>query len=144
MSPFVDRPDNDPARYYDGYNKLRSWAYNSLDQYKVCYIKRGFWFTFTALVVHLNALCFAAFTDVLRHVAAISTLFSNLACYSWVIFMFLLLKMIMPACGWCTMLPGSWLNACLLALDVAFMKWSLFYGMSLHCRAPSKKQKPLT
>ncbi|EMS49310.1 Transcription initiation factor TFIID subunit 5 [Triticum urartu] len=28
------RPDNDPARYYDGYNKLRSWAYNSLDQYK--------------------------------------------------------------------------------------------------------------
>ncbi|KAF7098497.1 hypothetical protein CFC21_100237 [Triticum aestivum] len=30
----LSRPDNDPARYYDGYNKLRSWAYNSLDQYK--------------------------------------------------------------------------------------------------------------
>ncbi|KAM3297656.1 hypothetical protein ACQJBY_039537 [Aegilops geniculata] len=30
----LSRPDNNPARYYDGYNKLRSWAYNSLDQYK--------------------------------------------------------------------------------------------------------------
>ncbi|CAM0909165.1 unnamed protein product [Alopecurus aequalis] len=35
----LSRSDNDPARYYDGYSKLRTWAYNSLDQYKVCYIK---------------------------------------------------------------------------------------------------------
>ncbi|XP_039805124.1 tol-Pal system protein TolA-like [Panicum virgatum] len=26
--------DNDPARYHDGYSKLRTWAYSSLDQYK--------------------------------------------------------------------------------------------------------------
>jgi hypothetical protein len=31
------RSENDPARYYDGYSKLRTWAYSSLDQYKVCY-----------------------------------------------------------------------------------------------------------
>uniref|UniRef100_A0ACD5ZZP5 Uncharacterized protein n=1 Tax=Avena sativa TaxID=4498 RepID=A0ACD5ZZP5_AVESA len=30
----LSRSDNDPARYYDGYNKLRTWAYSSLDQYK--------------------------------------------------------------------------------------------------------------
>jgi transcription initiation factor TFIID subunit 5 len=35
----IYRSDNDPARYYDGYNKLRTWAYNSLDQYKVCYLR---------------------------------------------------------------------------------------------------------
>ncbi|OEL27551.1 Transcription initiation factor TFIID subunit 5 [Dichanthelium oligosanthes] len=29
------RPDNDPARYRDGYSKLRTWAYSSLDQYKL-------------------------------------------------------------------------------------------------------------
>uniref|UniRef100_A0A0E0E4F8 TFIID subunit TAF5 NTD2 domain-containing protein n=1 Tax=Oryza meridionalis TaxID=40149 RepID=A0A0E0E4F8_9ORYZ len=28
------RSENDPARYYDGYSKLRTWAYSSLDQYK--------------------------------------------------------------------------------------------------------------
>lgn len=28
------RSDNDPARYYDGYSRLRTWAYSSLDQYK--------------------------------------------------------------------------------------------------------------
>ncbi|XP_044428621.1 transcription initiation factor TFIID subunit 5 [Triticum aestivum] len=30
----LSRSDNDPARYHDGYNKLRTWAYSSLDQYK--------------------------------------------------------------------------------------------------------------
>ncbi|XP_073001690.1 transcription initiation factor TFIID subunit 5 isoform X2 [Typha latifolia] len=30
----VTRSENDPARYHDGYNKLRSWAYSSLDLYK--------------------------------------------------------------------------------------------------------------
>ncbi|XP_010906861.1 transcription initiation factor TFIID subunit 5 isoform X2 [Elaeis guineensis] len=30
----VSRLDNDPARYHDGYSKLRSWAYSSLDLYK--------------------------------------------------------------------------------------------------------------
>ncbi|KAL5198211.1 hypothetical protein ABZP36_001723 [Zizania latifolia] len=28
------RSENDPARYYDGYSKLRTWTYSSLDQYK--------------------------------------------------------------------------------------------------------------
>ncbi|XP_006656305.1 transcription initiation factor TFIID subunit 5 [Oryza brachyantha] len=28
------RSENDPARYYDGYSKLRTWAYSSLDLYK--------------------------------------------------------------------------------------------------------------
>uniref|UniRef100_A0A0D9WSN0 TFIID subunit TAF5 NTD2 domain-containing protein n=1 Tax=Leersia perrieri TaxID=77586 RepID=A0A0D9WSN0_9ORYZ len=28
------RSENDPARYSDGYSKLRTWAYSSLDQYK--------------------------------------------------------------------------------------------------------------
>ncbi|KAG1363709.1 hypothetical protein COCNU_11G005360 [Cocos nucifera] len=31
----VSRLDNDPARYHDGYSKLRSWAYSSLDLYKM-------------------------------------------------------------------------------------------------------------
>ncbi|XP_006657544.1 transcription initiation factor TFIID subunit 5-like isoform X2 [Oryza brachyantha] len=30
----LSRSENDPARYYDGYSKLRTWAYSSLDQYK--------------------------------------------------------------------------------------------------------------
>lgn len=29
------RSQNDAAKYYDGYGKLRSWAYNSLDSYRV-------------------------------------------------------------------------------------------------------------
>lgn len=32
---FFCRSENDPTRYRDGYSKLRSWAYNSLDLYKV-------------------------------------------------------------------------------------------------------------
>jgi len=28
------RSDNDPGRYHDGYSRLRTWAYSSLDQYK--------------------------------------------------------------------------------------------------------------
>jgi hypothetical protein len=35
-----DRSENDPARYYDGYSKLRTWAYSYLDHYKVCYMRR--------------------------------------------------------------------------------------------------------
>uniref|UniRef100_A0A0E0LIC1 TFIID subunit TAF5 NTD2 domain-containing protein n=1 Tax=Oryza punctata TaxID=4537 RepID=A0A0E0LIC1_ORYPU len=30
----LSRSENDPARYYDGYSKLRTWAYSSLDHYK--------------------------------------------------------------------------------------------------------------
>lgn len=43
-----DRLENDPARYSGGYSKLRSWAYSSLDLYKVInskfdYICIGLW-----------------------------------------------------------------------------------------------------
>ncbi|GJM97848.1 hypothetical protein PR202_ga14804 [Eleusine coracana subsp. coracana] len=31
------RSDNDPVRYRDGYGRLRTWAYSSLDQYKYSY-----------------------------------------------------------------------------------------------------------
>ncbi|RWW67441.1 hypothetical protein BHE74_00025115 [Ensete ventricosum] len=31
----LSRLENDPARYTGGYSKLRSWAYSSLDLYKV-------------------------------------------------------------------------------------------------------------
>jgi len=34
------RSDNDPARYYDGYSRLRTWAYSSLDQYKIFFVAR--------------------------------------------------------------------------------------------------------
>uniref|UniRef100_A0A0E0AH38 TFIID subunit TAF5 NTD2 domain-containing protein n=1 Tax=Oryza glumipatula TaxID=40148 RepID=A0A0E0AH38_9ORYZ len=30
----LSRSENDPARYYDGYSKLRTWAYSYLDHYK--------------------------------------------------------------------------------------------------------------
>uniref|UniRef100_A0A0D9WWN5 TFIID subunit TAF5 NTD2 domain-containing protein n=1 Tax=Leersia perrieri TaxID=77586 RepID=A0A0D9WWN5_9ORYZ len=30
----LSRSENDPARYYEGYSKLRTWAYSSLDKYK--------------------------------------------------------------------------------------------------------------
>uniref|UniRef100_A0A0D3GNI1 TFIID subunit TAF5 NTD2 domain-containing protein n=1 Tax=Oryza barthii TaxID=65489 RepID=A0A0D3GNI1_9ORYZ len=36
----LSRSENDPARYYDGYSKLRTWAYSYLDHYKVCYMRR--------------------------------------------------------------------------------------------------------
>jgi hypothetical protein len=32
---FSFRPEDSPARYQDEYSKLRSWAYSSLDLYKV-------------------------------------------------------------------------------------------------------------
>ncbi|THG05229.1 hypothetical protein TEA_013674 [Camellia sinensis var. sinensis] len=34
MSAFAFRSDNVPALYHDGYSKLRSWTYSSLDLYK--------------------------------------------------------------------------------------------------------------
>ncbi|KAI3816115.1 hypothetical protein L1987_15805 [Smallanthus sonchifolius] len=31
---YLQRPKNIPAMYHDGYSKLRSWTYSSLDLYK--------------------------------------------------------------------------------------------------------------
>ena len=45
---FKYRSDNDPGRYHDGYSRLRTWAYSSLDQYKVHY--HWLYFTSTSLV----------------------------------------------------------------------------------------------
>lgn len=35
INVLVSRSEDDVARYQDGYSKLRSWTYSSLDLYKV-------------------------------------------------------------------------------------------------------------